>query len=43
VFCLLNGRDLVFSVDEAEATVVAVAAGELDVPALAEVLGKHIT
>ena len=34
VFCLLNGRDLHFTVDDAEALVVAVAAGELDVPAL---------
>jgi death on curing protein len=43
VFCLLNGRDLVFGVDEAEATVVAVAAGELDVPDLADVVTGHLT
>ncbi len=35
VFCLLNGHDLAFTVDEAEALVVATAAGELDVPELA--------
>jgi death-on-curing protein len=38
VFCLLNGRDLRFDVDEAEATVVAVASGELDAAELAQVL-----
>lgn len=35
VFCLLNGRDLDLSVDEAEASVVGTAAGSLDVPGLA--------
>ena len=35
VFCLLNGRDLTYSVDEAESLVLAAAAGELDVPELA--------
>jgi death-on-curing protein len=42
VFCLINGRDLRFEVDKAESTVVAVAAGELDVPQLAEVLERHL-
>jgi len=42
VFCLLNGRDLSFDVDEAEATVVAVASGELDATALARVLRAHL-
>ena len=36
VFCLLNGRDLELSVDDAEALIVGAARGELDVPALAE-------
>jgi death-on-curing protein len=36
VFCLLNGRDLVLTVDEAEELVVGAAAGTLDVPLLAE-------
>jgi death-on-curing protein len=35
VFCLLNGRDLTYSVDEAETLMLAAAAGELDVPELA--------
>ncbi|HEX3931343.1 MAG TPA: Fic family protein [Nocardioides sp.] len=32
VFCLLNGRDLAYTVDEAETLVLAAAAGDLDVP-----------
>jgi death-on-curing protein len=43
VFCLLNCRDLAFPVDEAERLVVAVAAGDLDVPALAERLAMHLS
>ena len=35
VFCLVNGRDLEYTVDEAEALVQAVARGELDVAELA--------
>jgi death-on-curing protein len=43
VFCLLNGHDVQFaSVDDAEAMVLAVAAGDLDVPALASPLADHI-
>jgi death-on-curing protein len=38
VFCLLNGRDLVFTADDAETVVVTAAAGELDVPKLAAVV-----
>jgi death-on-curing protein len=37
-FCLLNGFDLVMSIDEAEAMVQATARGELDVPALSQKL-----
>jgi death-on-curing protein len=37
-FCLLNGFDLVMSIDEAEAMVQATARGELDVPALSQIL-----
>lgn len=40
VFCLLNGRDLSLGVDEAEAMVVGAAAGTLDNPALAQLVGK---
>jgi death-on-curing protein len=42
VFCLLNGRDLAASVDDAEAMVQAVAQGELDVPELAETIASHL-
>ena len=42
IFCLLNGRDLVCTVDDAEAMVVAVAAGQLDVPDLVALLARHI-
>jgi death-on-curing protein len=40
-FHLLNGRDLRYSVDEAEAFVLAVAAGALDVPDIAAWLAAH--
>jgi death on curing protein len=42
VFCLLNGRDLVLDVDEAEALVVGAAAGSLDVPALAALVASGL-
>ncbi|MGH2891168.1 MAG: type II toxin-antitoxin system death-on-curing family toxin [Solirubrobacteraceae bacterium] len=42
VFCLLNGRDLVFTVNEAEQVVLSVAKGDLDAAALAEVLTTHL-
>jgi death-on-curing protein len=42
VFCLLNGRDLEFTVDDAETLVLGVATGDLDVPALAAVLADHL-
>ena len=42
VFCLLNGRDLGFTVDDAEAMVVAVASRDLDVRALADRLARHL-
>ena len=42
VFCLLNDRDLVFTIDDAEAMVIAVAAGHLDVLDLARVLERHL-
>lgn len=41
VFCILNGRDLAYTVDEAEAVVLAVATGDLDVPELTEWLRAH--
>jgi death-on-curing protein len=41
-FCLMNGRDIAFSVDEAEALVLAVARGEADVPDIALAIGEHL-
>jgi death-on-curing protein len=42
IFCLLNGRDLNLTVDDAEQLVQSVARGELDATALAAVLEKHL-
>jgi death-on-curing protein len=42
VFCLLNGRDLTYSVDEAETLMLEAAAGHLDVPEIATWLRLHI-
>lgn len=42
VFCLLNGRDLSFAVDEAEALILAVARGELEVADIAASIAKHL-
>jgi death on curing protein len=41
-FCLLNGFDLRYDVDDAEAFVLAVAAGRLDVPEISEWLTTHL-
>ena len=43
VFCLMNGRDLRIGVDEAEAMMLGVALGELDVPELAVMLARHVS
>jgi death on curing protein len=42
IFCLLNGRDLNFSLDEADALVVAVARGDLEVPEIAASIQTHL-
>jgi death-on-curing protein len=42
VLCLLNGRDLAFDVDEAEALVQAVASGELEANEIAAVIEEHL-
>lgn len=42
IFCLLNGRDLTYSVDNAEGLMVDAAAGQLDVPQIAGWLGAHM-
>ena len=42
VFCLLNGSDLTYeSVDSAESFVLAVAAGEMEVPEIARWIHDH--
>ncbi len=41
-FCLLNNRDLQFTVDDAEQFVLAVARGDLDVPKISVMLGRHL-
>ena len=42
VFCLLNGRELASIVDEAEALMLAAAAGGLGVPDIATWLRHHL-
>ena len=42
VFCLINGRDIAFGVDEAETLLLAVARGDLDVPEIATALELHL-
>ena len=42
-FCLLNGRDLMFSVDDAERLVQSVARGELEASEIEHVLAAHLT
>lgn len=42
VFCLLDGRDLAYAVDEAETLMLAAAAGDHDVPEIATWLRHHL-
>jgi death-on-curing protein len=41
VFCLLNGRDLTYTVDEAEDLMLSAASGALDVPRIAVWIVDH--
>jgi death-on-curing protein len=41
VFCLLNGRDLSYSVDEAEDLMLSAASGQLDVPQISTWILAH--
>lgn len=41
VFCLLNGRDLTYTVDDAEQLMLAAAAGAIDVPEIAGWIRHH--
>jgi death on curing protein len=42
IFCLLNGQDIAYEIDDAERVVLAVAAGELDVPDIAIWISEHL-
>jgi death-on-curing protein len=42
IFCLLNGRDLAHSVDDAEDLTLNAASGHLDVPQIAAWLATHL-
>lgn len=42
VFCLLKGTDLLLEVDDAEALVLGVATGDLDVPQIAVAISTHL-
>jgi death on curing protein len=42
-FCLLNGHDLAFTVDDAEQLVQSVARGELEASEIERVLAAHLT
>ncbi len=41
VFCMLNGRDLAYTVDDAERLMLGAAAGDLDGPQLARWIRDH--
>ena len=42
IFCLLNGQDLVYTVDDAEDLILKAAAGQLDVPEIADWLATRL-
>lgn len=42
VFCLLNGCDIGYEIDDAEKTVLAIAAGEVEVPEIAEWISNQL-
>ena len=41
IFCLLNGRDLTYTVDEAKDLMLSAASGQLDVPQIATWIVAH--
>lgn len=41
VFCILNGHDLTYTVDDADQLMIAAAAGDVDVPQLARWIRDH--
>lgn len=42
IFCLLNGRDLTYTVDEAEDLMLSAASGQLDVPQISTWIESHL-
>ena len=42
VFCLLNGRDLTYTVDEAEDLMLSAASGQVDVPKISAWILAHL-
>lgn len=42
VFCLINGRDLIYTVDEAEELMLGAAAGRLDMPEISDWLEARL-
>jgi death-on-curing protein len=42
IFCLLNGRDLTYTVDEAEDLMLSAASGQLDVPQISAWIVAHL-
>jgi death-on-curing protein len=42
IFCLLNGRDLIYTVDEAEDLMLSAASGQLDVPQISAWIVAHL-
>ncbi len=41
-FCILNGHDLAYTVDDAESFVLAAAAGDIDLPEIADWISEHL-
>ena len=42
IFCLMNGYDLRFQVDDAERLILAIAQGDVDVPEIDQMLKGHL-
>lgn len=42
VFCLMNGHDLTYTVDEAEELILSAASGQLDVPDIADWMAARL-
>lgn len=42
IFCLMNKRDLIMPIDEAEKMIIGIAKGDLDVPVITIILQKAI-